>query len=227
MGHSSTSQGGSIQGLSHQDNPSKRSVRVGDFSSPMRILLAEDDRSVAEGFRLILEQSNYEVVGLAHDGLEAVEKATALRPDLILMDIKMPRMDGLEAAKAINSNPSQSFIPIILVTAYADKKLISRAKSRGVLAYLVKPVHVDDLVPAIEMAQSIAQTINALEGVVENLSEELEARKLIEKAKGILMKHLGLDEEEAMKTMQKESRRQRIKLKELARAIIASHAVMS
>jgi response regulator NasT len=201
--------------------------RLGDASSPLRILLAEDDRSVAEGFRLVLKEAGYQVVGLAYDGIEAVEKAASLSPDMILMDIKMPRMDGLEAAKAINNNPGQNFIPIILVTAYADKQLILRAKSRGVLGYLVKPVHVDDLVPAIEMAQSIAQTINALEGVVENLSEELEARKLIEKAKGILMKHLGVDEENAMRMMQKESRRQRIKLKDLARAIIASHAVLS
>ncbi len=193
----------------------------------LRILLAEDDRSVADGFRTILQNAGYRVVGVAYNGVEAVEKTAQLNPNMILMDIKMPLMDGLEAARQINSIPGKNIIPIILVTAYAEKHLVEKAKGRGILGYLVKPVHVDDLVPAIEMAQSIAQTINALEGVVENLSEELEARKLLERAKGILMKHLSIDEEAAMRMMQKESRRQRIKLKELARAIIASHSVLS
>ncbi len=196
-------------------------------SNSLRILLAEDDRAVADGFRMILGEAGYNVVGVAYNGVEAVEKTAELNPNMILMDIKMPLLDGLDAAKAINGQPGAQFIPIILVTAYAEKQLVEKAKGRGILGYLVKPVHVDDLVPAIEMAKSIAQTINALEGVVENLSEELEARKLIEKAKGILMKHLSVDEESAMRMMQKESRRQRIKLNELARAIIASHAVLA
>ncbi len=195
-------------------------------SGSLRILLADDDKTVADGFRMILQEAGYNVVGVAYNGIEAVEKTAELNPNMILMDIKMPLLDGLEAARAINGHPGV-FIPIILVTAYAEKHLVEKAKGRGILGYLVKPVHLDDLVPAIEMAQSIAQTINALEGVVENLSEELEARKLIEKAKGILMKHLSVDEETAMRMMQKESRRQSIKLKELARAIIASHSVLA
>ncbi len=192
----------------------------------LRILLADDDKAVADGFKAILEDAGYNVVGVAYNGLEAVEKTAELNPNMILMDIKMPLLDGLEAARTINNQPG-AFIPIILVTAYAEKHLVEKAKGRGVLGYLVKPVHLDDLVPAIEMARSIAQTITALEGVVENLSEELEARKLIEKAKGILMKHLSVDEESAMRMMQKESRRQSIKLKDLARAIIASHSVLA
>ncbi len=196
-------------------------------SAPLRILLAEDDVAVAKGFKLILEDAGYEVIGIAHDGVEAVELTSELNPGMILMDIKMPRMDGIEAARTINGGLGNNSIPIILVTAYADQQLVRKAKSCGVLGYLVKPVHVDDLVPAIEMAHSASQTITTLEGMVENLSEELEARKLIEKAKGILMKHLGVDEEDAMRMMQKESRRQRIKLKDLARAIISSHSVLS
>ncbi len=195
-------------------------------NNSLRILLADDDRAVADGFRSILQEAGYNVVGVAYNGIEAVEKTAELNPNMILMDIKMPLLDGLEAAKAINGHPGV-FIPIIIVTAYAEKYLVEKAKGRGILGYLVKPVHLDDLIPAIEMAQSIAQTINALEGVVENLSEELEARKLIEKAKGILMKHLSVDEESAMRMMQKESRRQGIKLKELARSIIASHSVLA
>ncbi len=194
----------------------------------MKILIADDDQSVVKGFDLILREAGYNVVGVAHDGMEAVEMASTLRPDLVLMDIKMPRMDGINAARIINGSDSrEGLIPIILVTAYAEQQLVQKAKSCGVLGYLVKPVHVDDLVPAIELAYNTAQTINALEGVVENLTEELEARKLIEKAKGILMKHLSIHEDDAMRMMQKESRKQRIKMKDLAQAIIASHAVLS
>jgi len=194
--------------------------------NPLRILLADDDKAVADGFRTILQDAGYNVVAVAYNGVEAVEKTAEFNPNMILMDIKMPLLDGLEAARAINKQ-SGAFIPIILVTAYAERRLVERAKGRGILGYLVKPVHLDDLVPAIEMAWSIAQTISALEGVVENLSEQLEARKLVEKAKGILMKHLSVDEETALRMMQKESRRQSIKMKELARAIIASHSVLS
>ncbi len=209
-----------------ESDTKREANRLLGSSKALRILLADDDKAVAEGFKTILEEAGYKVVGIASNGLEAVEKTAELNPNMILMDIKMPLLDGLEAAKAINGHPG-SFIPIILVTAYAERHLVEKAKRRGILGYLVKPVHLDDLVPAIEMAKSIAQTINALEGVVENLSEELEARKLIEKAKGILMKHLGIEEEAAMRLMQKESRRQSIKLKELARAIIASHSTLT
>ncbi len=201
---------------------------VSRASSALKILIADDDQSVVKGFDLILRDAGYNVVGVAHDGMEAVEMASTMRPDLVLMDIKMPRMDGINAARIINSRDSgDSLIPIILVTAYAEQQLVQKAKSCGVLGYLVKPVHVDDLVPAIELAYNTAQTINALEGVVENLTEELEARKLIEKAKGILMKHLSIHEDDAMRMMQKESRKQRIKMKDLAQAIIASHSVLS
>lgn len=193
----------------------------------INILIAEDDVAVATGFKLILEKAGYEVIGIAHDGIEALDLTQKYLPDLILMDIKMPRMDGLEAARRINQSKDKGITPIVLVTAYADQKLVERARESGVLGYLVKPVHLDDLVPAVELAYSAAQRINALEGVVENLSAELESRKVIERAKGILMKRLGLGEEEAYEMMQKESRRQRIKLKDLAQAIISSDKVMS
>lgn len=195
--------------------------------SNLRIVLAEDDVAVAKGFEVILSQAGYDVVGVAHDGLEAVDLAEEFRPDLIIMDIKMPRMDGIEAARNINRHRETGFTPIVLVTAYADQPLVKRAKECGVLGYLVKPVHLDDLIPAVELAYTVAQKINALEGTVENLSEELESRKYVERAKGILMKRLKIDEDEAMTMMQKEARRQRIKLRDLARAIISSNAVMT
>ena len=180
----------------------------------INILIAEDDVAVAIGFKLILEKSGYRVVGIAHDGIEALDLTQRHMPDLLLMDIKMPRMDGLEVARRINQFAENGVTPIVLVTAYADNKLVEQARASGVLGYLVKPVHLDDIVPAVELAYSAAQRINALEGVVENLSAELESRKVIERAKGILMKRLGLGEEEAFGMMQKESRRQRIKLKD-------------
>ena len=194
--------------------------------TPLDILIAEDDVPVAKGFEIVLREAGYNVVGLAFDGLQAVDLALQHRPDLVLMDIKMPKMDGLEAARRINEGRVHDFIPIVLVTAYAEKALVERAKASGVLGYLVKPVHLDDLVPALELAYAAAQRIHALEGAVDNLSEELESRKLVERAKGILMKRLKVDEEEAHRLMQKEARRQRIRLKELAKAIISSSSVM-
>lgn len=196
-------------------------------SKGINILIAEDDVAVAKGFQLILEKAGYRIAGLAHDGIQAMDLAIKTTPDFILMDIKMPRMDGLEAARRINQNNRKGFIPIVLVTAYADQKFVEKAKESGVLGFLVKPVHLDDLVPAVELAYSAAQRINALEGVVENLSQELESRKVVERAKGILMKRLNISEEEALNMMQKESRRQRIKLRDLAKAIISSDKVMS
>ena len=193
----------------------------------LRILVAEDDVAVANGFESILSQSGYEVIGVAKDGMEAVELANMLHPDLILMDIKMPRMDGIEAARQINRDRAGNFIPIVLVTAYAEKVLVNRAKESGVLGYLIKPVHIDDIIPAVEMAYNAAQKINALEGAVENLSEELESRKLIERAKGILMKRLKISEAEAFQMMQQEARRQRIKMKNLAKAIVTSDSIIS
>jgi response regulator NasT len=189
----------------------------------IRLMLAEDDTAVAKGFSIILGDAGYDVAGIAHDGFEAVEMAREIRPDVIVMDIKMPGQDGLAAAKEINSDPGKAIIPVIIVTAYAEKHLVTRAKDSGILGYLVKPVNVDDLVPAIEIAHSTANRINALDGVVNNLAEELESRKLIEKAKGILMRHLSIEEADAMEMMQQESKRQRVKMHNLAVAIIESY----
>ncbi len=211
------------QGRQHGTDGQKTSYK----RSSVRILIAEDDITVANGYRSILEDAGYQVVEVVYNGADAVQKAIECNPNLIIMDIKMPRMDGLEAARAINSPYKNSFIPIIFVTAFTERHFVEKAKGHGVLGYLVKPVQLDDLVPAIEMAWSTAQTINALEGIVENLSEELEARKLIEKAKGVIMKHMSLDEETAMKMMQKESQRQRIKMKDLARTIVSMHSSRS
>ncbi len=189
-------------------------------------MLVEDDLAVAKGFQVILEEAGYNVVAVAHDGVEAVEQAAKLSPDLILMDIKMPRLDGIEAARQINRDRVKDMIPVVLVTAFTEQHLVARARECGVLGYLVKPVQLDDLVPAVEMAYNVAGKLNALEGALENLSRELESRKYIERAKGILMRRLSVGEEEAMALLQKEARRQRMKLRDLAKAIISSDSVM-
>lgn len=188
----------------------------------MRVMLADDDKSVSRGFSIILDDAGYEVVGVASDGIEAVEMAKELQPDIIVMDINMPRQDGLSASRQINCDTNRRITPIIIVTAYADRNLVTRAKDCGILGYHVKPVNVDDLLPAIEIGYATASKLNDLDTVVGNLSYELEERKLIERAKGLLMRHLSIGDEEAIGMMEQESKRQKITIKELAAAIIAS-----
>ncbi len=189
----------------------------------IKILLADDEETITSAFKVLLTDAGYQVVGVAHNGLEAVELARKLKPDLIIMDILMPEIDGIEAARRINK---ERFTPIVLVTAFADQDLIRRAKEARVLGYLLKPVIVDDLIPAVELAYEIASRLRELTGEVENLSEELATRKLVERAKGLLMDTLGLKEAQAMRLLQKESRRRRMKIGELAKTIIEAKELL-
>ncbi len=189
----------------------------------IKILLADDEETITSAFKILLTDAGYQVVGVAHNGLEAVELARKLKPDLIIMDILMPEIDGIEAARRINK---ERFTPIVLVTAFADQDLIRRAKEARVLGYLLKPVIVDDLIPAVELAYEIASRLRELTGEVENLSEELATRKLVERAKGLLMDTLGLKEAQAMRLLQKESRRRRMKIGELAKTIIEAKELL-
>ncbi len=189
----------------------------------IKILLADDEETITSAFKILLTDAGYQVVGVAHNGLEAVELARKLKPDLIIMDILMPEIDGIEAARRINK---ERFTPIVLVTAFADQDLIRRAKEARVLGYLLKPVIVDDLIPAVELAYKIASRLRELTGEVENLSEELATRKLVERAKGLLMDTLGLKEAQAMRLLQKESRRRRMKIGELAKTIIEAKELL-
>ncbi|HFB83946.1 response regulator [Thermosulfuriphilus ammonigenes] len=189
----------------------------------IKILLADDEETITSAFQVLLTDAGYQVVGVAHNGLEAVELARKLKPDLIIMDILMPEIDGIEAARRINK---ERFTPIVLVTAFADQDLIRRAKEARVLGYLLKPVIIDDLIPAVELAYEIASRLRELTGEVENLSEELATRKLVERAKGLLMDTLGLKEAQAMRLLQKESRRRRMKIGELAKTIIEAKELL-
>ncbi len=186
-------------------------------SSKCRILIAEDDHWLRSSLEEALKNAGYELVGVAQTGKEAVELALRLNPDLVLMDIRMPEMDGLEAAKKINE---RRFVPIVLLTAYADPEFLRRAKEAKVCGYLMKPVAMEELVSALEIAFSVGREISSLEGQIRDLREQLEARKIIERAKGFLMDVYGMKEGEAMRFLQREARKRRLKLVTVARAIV-------
>jgi len=162
----------------------------------------------------------YLVVGEAGDGLSAVNLARELRPDVVLMDIKMPNMDGIDAAKILTE---EQIAPVVLLTAYGQKELVDRAKEAGVVGYLVKPFRETDLMPAIEVALSRFSEFKTVQQEVEDLQNALETRKLVERAKGILMDTQGMDESEAFRKIQKMSMNTRKPMKEVAEAIILAH----
>ena len=190
---------------------------MGEQSKRARILLAEDDERLGSSLVEALSQEGYQVLGPARTGKEAVELSLLHRPDLIIMDIRMPEMDGLEAARLINE---AHFTPIILLTAYTNPSFLERARKAKVLGYLLKPTTVEELISAIEVALNIGAQINHLEVELENLREELETRKLVERAKGFLMDAYGMKEGEAMRFLQQEASKRRVKLKVVAKAIV-------
>ena len=189
------------------------------MAEAMRILIADDESVIRMGLRTMLEEHGYKVVGEASDGEQAVTLAGKASPDLIFMDIKMPGLDGIAAASTIMTRSPR---PIILLTAWSERDLVQRAQEAGVLAYLVKPVREAELIPAIEVAMARFQELRALQQEVGTLKETLETRKLVERAKGILMKHEGIDEQEAFLRIQRQSRNTRTPMREIARAILVS-----
>lgn len=182
-----------------------------------KILIAEDESVIALNLRDMLERAGYEVVGEAATGKQAVEMATQLNPDVILMDIKMPEMDGITAAKEITNQQPRL---IIVLTAYYDNDFLARAKQAGVFGYVVKPVTERDLVPAIEIARAQFMEKRATEQEVVRLEETLANRKLVERAKGVIMQQWRITEAEAYRRLQKESQDKRVPMAELARNIL-------
>ena len=185
----------------------------------LRIVIADDESIRVMSLRSQLEALGHQVVGEAATGREVVEIARQVKPDLTILDIKMPEMDGIEAAKAITAEQP---IPIILLTAYSEEELVERAAEAGVLAYLMKPVSGEDLLPTIALALARFREFQALHLQVESLKEALETRKLVERAKGILMRRLNLSEEKAFRHMQRRSQDKNVKLGEIAWAIITT-----
>jgi len=186
---------------------------------PLRIVIADDEAVIRLGLRAMLEDQGYQVVGEAADGRRLLDLVGKLRPDLVFLDIKMPGMDGVQAARALLRERA---VPVIILTAYADRDFVERAREAGVLAYLVKPVRESDLRPAVEMAMGRFREITLLRREVGDLEETLRTRKLIERAKGILMRREGLGEAEAFTRIQRAARESRKTMGEVADAIIRS-----
>lgn len=190
--------------------------------SQIRIVIADDESIIRLDLKTLLEEMGHIVVGEAADGQKALELTRALKPDVVLMDIKMPVMDGLDAAKIISE---EKISPVVLLTAYSQKDLIERAKEAGVFGYLVKPFQESDLIPAIEIAISRYHEMQDLESSVGDLEQKLETRKIVDRAKGILMDKYGISEADAFRKIQQQSMNQRRSMKEIAEAIIIAHEI--
>ena len=190
--------------------------------SKLRVLIADDDPIIRLDLRNVLESLGYEVVGEAGDGQQAVDLAREKEPDVCLLDVKMPVMDGIEAVEIITN---EGIAPAILLTAYSDGELVARAKDAGAFAYLVKPYKPSDLPPSIEVAKARFEGTKQLNKEVGSLQEKLDARKTIDRAKGILMDEHGLGEAEAYRRIQLQSMNLRKTMKEVADAIILAKSV--
>ena len=181
------------------------------------VIIADDESIIRMDLREMLANLGYLVVGEVADGRSAVNQARELRPDVVIMDIKMPDMDGIEAARILTE---ERIAPVVLLTAYSQRDLIDRAKAVGVVGYLVKPVQEANLAPAIEIAMARFLEFRELEKDVDNLEDQLETRKLVDRAKGILMDAQGLTEAAAFRRIQKMSMNTRKSMKEIAQAIV-------
>jgi AmiR/NasT family two-component response regulator len=185
--------------------------------APRRVVVAEDESLIRLDIVEILRDNGFDVVGEAGDGATAVALATELRPDLVVMDVKMPQLDGISAAEQLAKN---HIAPVVLLTAFSQKELVERASEAGALAYVVKPFTPSDLLPAIEIALSRYQQIVTLEAEVADMVERFETRKLVDRAKGLLNEKMGLSEPEAFRWIQKASMDRRLTMHDVAQAII-------
>jgi two-component system, response regulator PdtaR len=184
---------------------------------PLRVVIAEDEALIRLDLKEMLEEEGYSVVAEAGDGESAVERVTSLRPDLAILDIKMPVLDGISAAERI---AAERIAPVVILTAFSQRDLVERARDAGAMAYLVKPFTKADLVPSIEMAVSRFAEIRALDTEVGNLRERLEVRKLLDRAKGLLQSEHGMTESAAFRWIQKTSMDRRLTMRAVAEAII-------
>jgi len=185
----------------------------------VRILVAEDETIIRLDLVEMLTEAGYEVIAQAENGAVAVELAKQHKPDLAILDVKMPEMDGITAAEQIIV-----LAPVLMLTAFSQRELVERARDAGVMAYVVKPFSINNLVPAIEIAISRHKQMKSLETEVADIYERLETRKVIDRAKGILMKAMNLSEPESFSWIQKTAMDRRISMKEVANAIISPEA---
>jgi len=182
-----------------------------------KVVIAEDEALIRLDLKEMLEEEGYSVVGEAGDGETAVRLAEELRPDLVILDVKMPVLDGISAAERI---AGEKLAPVLMLTAFSQRELVERARDAGAMAYLVKPFTKSDLVPAIEMAVSRFQELRALEAEVADLSLRLETRKLVDRAKSVLQTRYGLTEPAAFRWIQKTSMDRRMSMQAVAQAVI-------
>ncbi|KMS91573.1 MULTISPECIES: ANTAR domain-containing response regulator [Streptomyces] len=183
-----------------------------------RVVIAEDEALIRLDLKEMLEEEGYTVVGEAGDGEQAVELAREHKPDLVILDVKMPKLDGISAAEKI---AQESIAPVLMLTAFSQRDLVERARDAGAMAYLVKPFSKSDVVPAIEMAVSRFTELKQLEQEVADLTQRLETRKLVDRAKSILQTEYGLTEPAAFRWIQKTSMDRRMSMQQVAEAVIA------
>ncbi len=183
----------------------------------LRVVIAEDEALIRLDLREMLTDAGYDVVGEAGDGARALELVDRLRPDLVLLDVRMPVMDGITAAESI---ASRRLAPVVMVTAYSQREQVERARDAGAMAYVVKPFGASDLVPAIEMARSRFAEITALESEVADLSERLETRKVVEQAKARLQSAFGLSEPDSFRWIQRTAMDKRTSMRDVARLVL-------
>ncbi|MCD5420020.1 ANTAR domain-containing response regulator [Rhodococcus pyridinivorans] len=185
--------------------------------TPRRVVVAEDEALIRLDLVEMLREEGYEVVGEAGDGQRAVELAEELRPDLVIMDVKMPRRDGIDAASEI---AQRRIAPVVILTAFSQRELVERARDAGAMAYLVKPFSKSDLVPAIEVAVSRFSELRELEREVQGLNERFETRKLVDRAKGLLMEKHAMTEPEAFRWIQRAAMDRRTTMKQVAVVVL-------
>jgi response regulator NasT len=188
--------------------------------SPVRIVVAEDEALIRMDLVEMLAEAGYEVIAQASDGAQAIELVQEHKPDLAILDVKMPILDGISAAEEIIAT-----CPVLMLTAFSQRELVDRARDAGVMAYVLKPFTINDLVPAIEIAISRHLQMKSLAAEVADLHDRLETRKIIDRAKGILMAALNLTEPEAFSWIQKAAMDRRLTMKEVAQAVISPDAV--
>ena len=186
--------------------------------APTRILVAEDEALIRLDLAEMLVEAGYDVVGQASNGEQAVEMATELNPDLVIMDVKMPVMDGITAAEQIGK---ERICPVVMLTAFSQTELVERARDAGVMAYVVKPFTASDVTPALDIALSRWSELKALEAEVADLGDRLETRKAVDRAKGVLMAKLKITEADAFRWIQKTAMDRRMGMREVADAVIA------
>jgi AmiR/NasT family two-component response regulator len=205
--------------VTQQAEVSTEPAAVEEAATGRRVLVAEDDALIRLDLVEMLSEEGYTVVGQAGDGEQAVELAGQVRPDMVIMDVKMPKMDGIDAASII---AERRIAPVVILTAFSQRELVERARDAGAMAYLVKPFNRKDLVPAVELAVSRFRELVALETEVAGLADRLETRKAVERAKGLLMARHGLTEPEAFRWIQRSAMDRRTTMKAVAQAVMDS-----